>query len=854
MIKGWSWLAGSASSSSFSTMQTPSGTSPVATSPTDTLTWIAGSGVTITGSAAADSITIALSGGGAWTLTGNSGTTAGTNFIGTTDAIDFVCKTNSTEAWRVTSAQLMGIGVTAPETKLHVAGAQTTAAAPTGFSASQTLEQSNTAPTGSGTPTYGPGDSAGAATVTATQNSGSGNYFADGSTSITYTVYAVILFGGQYYYRGTPATAAFTDDNSAQNFTVDLAWTAVSGATSYVINATGSANTGNPNWMENVGNVTSFNDDGNRSSIDTVTDWATIAYPYNAGGTAPTAPSGTPVMTRINVGSGNKQSQNFTYTYDIDTCVTIDGLIYVSGTPVQQSANDGNDTQFFDWQIDSYTLNGGSETDLIVRRTTDGGGTYDYFFIGSLTTTIIDGTYVNDSTAQARWGQVYSGPPATITRQYRAYGYGASPTNGTTWYSTSFNGYSVVANNSVNGYVITHSITQGSQGNMRLLGDYAAAGDYSQNYNTSATSFVEGGTPNIWTAGSTVTPIHYGIQASGQTKYWRFYAQKTTPSTYYSDTYLQGSSTLPSNSLYYTITFSWTDGSGSTNTRILESDDGTTYSIGKLTALNTIVREVNAPSFGDGTTITPTSVDGIAIIGQNAATADANNAQIVARTSASSSTAARIDWQKSDGTVQGKIYTDASAGAMNYWTLTGSHKFQTNSAGNIADITTSTAAFNKTNNASYAFTINASSTSNGFKFDAGSSGQPKVWIGTVNSDNSGALQIINVTNLKNLFLKAMSGQSNNIIEAIDSASSFMFRVGPTGLVNIGSPGTTTNRLNIMAGTTSIAPIKLESGSLLSSAQAGALEFLTEDFYMTHTSTQRHPIASNNNPIGSQVFS
>lgn len=37
----------------------------------------------------------------AWSLTGNSGTTAGTNFIGTTDAQDFVIKTNSTERIRV---------------------------------------------------------------------------------------------------------------------------------------------------------------------------------------------------------------------------------------------------------------------------------------------------------------------------------------------------------------------------------------------------------------------------------------------------------------------------------------------------------------------------------------------------------------------------------------------------------------------------------------------------------------------------------------------------------------------------------------------------------------------------------
>ncbi len=38
--------------------------------------------------------------GGGWSLTGNAGTTAGTNFIGTTDAEDFIIKVNSTEIAR----------------------------------------------------------------------------------------------------------------------------------------------------------------------------------------------------------------------------------------------------------------------------------------------------------------------------------------------------------------------------------------------------------------------------------------------------------------------------------------------------------------------------------------------------------------------------------------------------------------------------------------------------------------------------------------------------------------------------------------------------------------------------------
>lgn len=57
-----------------------------------------------------------------WELLGNAGTAAATNFIGTTDAVDFVTRTNNTERMRVTSAGNVGINTTSPITSLHVVG------------------------------------------------------------------------------------------------------------------------------------------------------------------------------------------------------------------------------------------------------------------------------------------------------------------------------------------------------------------------------------------------------------------------------------------------------------------------------------------------------------------------------------------------------------------------------------------------------------------------------------------------------------------------------------------------------------------------------------------------------------
>ena len=68
----------------------------------------------------------------AWLLTGNSGTIAGTNFIGTTDNVDLVIKTNNSERMRVSNTGNIGIGIITPTNKLQVNGSNDTAIYATG--------------------------------------------------------------------------------------------------------------------------------------------------------------------------------------------------------------------------------------------------------------------------------------------------------------------------------------------------------------------------------------------------------------------------------------------------------------------------------------------------------------------------------------------------------------------------------------------------------------------------------------------------------------------------------------------------------------------------------------------------
>lgn len=68
-------------------------------------------------------IWVQLAAGDAWSLTGNSGTTSATNFLGTTDNVDLVIRSNNTERIRVAANGLTGINENNPtDATLEIGG------------------------------------------------------------------------------------------------------------------------------------------------------------------------------------------------------------------------------------------------------------------------------------------------------------------------------------------------------------------------------------------------------------------------------------------------------------------------------------------------------------------------------------------------------------------------------------------------------------------------------------------------------------------------------------------------------------------------------------------------------------
>ncbi len=218
-----------------------------------------------------------LTGSTGWGVTGNGGTTVGTNFLGTTDDEDLVFKTNSTEVVRVTSgSNSVGIQTSTPDGALHVKPSATgTVMPPNTFTGTPIAQVNLTSGTAAATkipepiaPVFG----------STAQNLGSGGFLANGQT-IDYEIYGAETVGGSEYVGTLVATGSFSDsiNDGTTPFGVDVTFTPAVGPDNYYYRR----NEAGAGWSDfvNAGISGSFTDSNQPGS--TIPAFSTIAFTAN---------------------------------------------------------------------------------------------------------------------------------------------------------------------------------------------------------------------------------------------------------------------------------------------------------------------------------------------------------------------------------------------------------------------------------------------------------------------------------------------------------------------------------------------------------------------------------------------
>jgi len=187
-----------------------------------------------------------------WSTTGNAGTVAGTNFIGTTDAVDFVVKTdnNETARFKVNRAKQMGDGDVASGLAAFTTGTATLAT-----SENSSAGGANTKSILGNSKSWGQESTAGKS-LALYDNGGfiydatlGELYLTDDQSGIVGTELVYYSYADLAYYKATVATAAFT------TFTT-VTFVSPIGATSESPNALSFVSTVNDEYF----NTTAFGD------------------------------------------------------------------------------------------------------------------------------------------------------------------------------------------------------------------------------------------------------------------------------------------------------------------------------------------------------------------------------------------------------------------------------------------------------------------------------------------------------------------------------------------------------------------------------------------------------------------
>lgn len=732
------------------------------------------------------------------------------SIYGGTGKINFSADFGSTDQMVLTDTGLLGVGITSGLVSGGTFKAPSqTVTAPSTLTITPHVETLADNPTLTVASISGPDDSS-TAGLTGTQNDFSGIYTADTSVNILGNIYAYVTVAGSEYYLGSPSTFNFTDNGDTNSFGIGYTWGGVTGASGYVFQSSGSSSTGNPNFTIDLGNVTSFTDDGTNTATDPIPGSFNSLNPF-VNGTAPN-PFNSVSAGEVNIGGGGYTENGSTYFIEVDSLTVINSTNYVSGSPTTTSFADLNNGQTFDIQA-NWTDTGGTESNGIYRVSTDN-ATWTYHYTSSLST-YTDTNTANDPTAQSDWGRTYS---SGISRQADAYGVETSPI---THYSPSFSSYSYSDTNSPNGWVFVHSLTYGTTLTAKVLGSPSGSG-FTNSYTTSATTMIESSS-GFWTGDNTVAPVHYGYLSSGQTYSFEVYSEQTSPSVLYSMGHADNSYTFPNDSVYRYLTLSWTNGGGSQN-KVLR-DTGGGFTEGYITSSNTFNMYNGNPTFTDGVTVTPNTTEGSALTALSSAKSISDSPQFIIKSDATGMGVAdftKMEYRDSTDSVLLATGTDATTTSA-YTDIKYTSGLYIVKAAGSEYLRHSKSFFNMNQQLSNSFSFQLNSDTGGQPLILADVGTRSVGInGNGSQPNNSKFYIYaRSSSDQNLFLAAVASQTV-AIQLTGLGNGAILTADGRWMINKSS-ATAGTSLAIGGQSTSNAGMVLESGSLKTSLIASAIE-------------------------------
>jgi len=531
----------------------------------------------------------------------------------------------------------------------------------------------------------------------------------------------------------------------------------------------------------------------------------------------PSTPT-TITSSEVNTGSGFFSAFT-TQNYEIFAGRTINSVNYVTTNGTTSYTEGAGNT--YDVYV-QYDLMANAEF-YYVYNTTSG----QWYTLDSVTNNVTDNgtggsapSYVLVSSPFVASGQIIDFAPVGI---------GTSPSGGT-YYSTQ--GTTVNFTDPLNDgswFIIQHNFTSVPAGGI-VLKDLT---------NTVAENI--GAVSTYMQTSAFGSPIdtsttHYGFQANGSNLNRTY--RVNSYSSYYAiyGTGTEVSTTDPNDSAYYSVSASFTGVTANpaviSYKKFRKLTSGA-YGNSIFSTATSFVDDNLSSEYAQSATVTPTSGQTNAFVAEGNSSSVTGIAIGVVRSTATSSGVASFEGQDYIGGMKWRIHNDSSG-----HTYLGNNLNTNIYLGNLTAPQASFGASNVVNiqkNSAVHFTVwGASATLPNFY---SRSNQDMVYFGRSEESSDPNAQVLiqpKSASKRGLIIRGFASQSADLMTLTNSASAVLASISSAGNFGVGSAATSTVRLTVAAGSTTVVPVRLTAGSLASSPVTGGIEFLGNNFYATIT--------------------